>query len=307
MEGNNTTAIAVKQAVNIQDVKQGAETLAKVLADAMQEGVDYGIIPGCGNKPALLKPGAEKLCSLYHLAPKYTVERIDSEKGHREYIITCSLTHIETGLFVGEGLGSCSTMEKKFRTRNPIEDQYNTVLKIGKKRSLIDATLTATHASALLTQDIDEMVEYSDNGRQPQPKDGKIDTEFKRATRKDFDEWVSGGWITKKEIAKETNRMHEKGFSYLTDSQAKIAHVSIKNTVDGRKADAKRKAEIAGEIKVIKESGKVSEGNYSATLKRFGKEYKDFTIAEAEELLKKMQGLVKFAEENAPKEAVIVE
>ena len=36
----------------------------------LKEGVDYGAIPGI-SKPALLKPGAEKLCAFAGLRPEY--------------------------------------------------------------------------------------------------------------------------------------------------------------------------------------------------------------------------------------------
>jgi ribosomal protein L12E/L44/L45/RPP1/RPP2 len=48
--------------------------------------------------------------------------------------------------------------EDKVENDNPA-DVYNTVLKMAKKRAQVDATLTATGTSDLLTQDIEEMVE----------------------------------------------------------------------------------------------------------------------------------------------------
>jgi hypothetical protein len=48
----------------------------------------------------------------------------------------------------------CEKIEKQ---ENPdIADVYNTVLKIAKKRALVDATLTATAASDIFTQDLEE-------------------------------------------------------------------------------------------------------------------------------------------------------
>mgnify|MGYP003149563669 CR=1 FL=1 len=55
-------------------------------------------------------------------------------------------------------------MEKKYRVRYgknvtgyDLADVYNTVLKIGKKRALVDAVLTVTAASDLFTQDIEDL------------------------------------------------------------------------------------------------------------------------------------------------------
>ena len=82
---------------------------------------------------------------------------------HREYEIKTTLYHEATGKVAGAGVGMCSTNEKKYREykdgslRRP-EDQYNTVLKMAKKRSHVDAILTATAASDIFTQDIEDGV-----------------------------------------------------------------------------------------------------------------------------------------------------
>lgn len=195
------------------EVMKQVDQIQQLMTAGMKEGEHWGKIPGCGEKPALLKPGAEKLSLMFRLAPKFDIQVIDMEKGHREYRITCSLYHINTNAFWGCGVGSCSTMEVKYRyrgneavstgvpvpkeywdlkrankfkeakellggdkymtkkeedgrwvicekgekTENPdIADTYNTVLKMAKKRAHVDAVLTATAASDIFTQDIEE-------------------------------------------------------------------------------------------------------------------------------------------------------
>ncbi len=95
------------QVQNIQHLKEN------VLIDKEH----YGLIPGCGPKPALLKAGAEKLAFMFRLSPKFIISKSDLDKGHREYEITCELVHIPTGQYIGAGLGICSTMETKYRYR----------------------------------------------------------------------------------------------------------------------------------------------------------------------------------------------
>jgi hypothetical protein len=130
------------------------------------------------------------------------------------------MVHIPSGMKLGEGVGTCSTMESKYRWRkgggrecpecgssaallkskqkpewfcwakkggcgetfalddkriteqsverveNPdIADSWNTVLKMAKKRAQVDATLTATGASDLLTQDLEDIRGVADDFR----------------------------------------------------------------------------------------------------------------------------------------------
>lgn len=186
-------------------VVEQVQLIQKVLNSVMKVDEHYGVIPGT-KKPTLLKAGAEKLCLTFRLSPSYSIERIDHANSHREYIITAKLTHIPTGKVWGEGVGSCSSLEKKYRYRsdavntgrpvprsywdngrdqaaiggkgfiaqkdengawmihessgvkeNPdLAEVYNTVLKIAKKRALVDVTLNACAASDIFTQDLEE-------------------------------------------------------------------------------------------------------------------------------------------------------
>jgi hypothetical protein len=101
----------------VEDVKFRLDAVQNLMRAAMSKGDDYGVIPGTGSKPTLLKPGAEKLCTLFRLAPTYHVEKITHGKDHREYLVSCTLTHISTGKVWGQGEGCCSTLESKYRWR----------------------------------------------------------------------------------------------------------------------------------------------------------------------------------------------
>lgn len=194
------------------------QMIQQLMKEGMKDHEHYGTIPGCGDKKVLLKSGAEKLGLMFRLAPRFEIEEKDLGNGHREYRVTCSLYHINTEKFWGSGVGSCSTMESKYRYRgnegistglpvpkvywdlkragkfkemkealggdgympkkldegwmicekgqrqeNPdIADTYNTVLKIAKKRAQVDAMLTATAASDIFTQDLEEEVEANE-------------------------------------------------------------------------------------------------------------------------------------------------
>ena len=192
--------VGVQTEMSVTDVIQQVKKVQEVMHQVMKPGEHFGKIPGCGDKPTLLKPGAEKLGFTFRLMPRFIVERIDMPDDHREYSVTCELAHVNTGIFAGSGVGCCSTKEAKYRYRtqstgrdvpkdywkhkdkallggpqydtrkvdkkwmivekiehdNPA-DYYNTVLKIAKKRAHVDAILTATAASDIFTQDIEDL------------------------------------------------------------------------------------------------------------------------------------------------------
>ena len=215
---------AVAHALTAQQVIEQVEHIQKIMKGVMREGEHYGVIPGT-KKPTLYKPGAEKLCLTFRLRPEYTIDERDLPDGHRECKTICDLYDIVTGNKIGSGVGSCSTMESKYRYRkeervcprcgmttiikgkddygggwvcwkkqggcganfkdgdpaiegqvvgrieNPdIADTYNTILKMSKKRAHVDATLTATAASDIFTQDTEDMAGLNKKPGNPGPK-----------------------------------------------------------------------------------------------------------------------------------------
>ena len=94
--------------------------IQEVMKSVMQEGSHYGKIPGCGDKPSLLKPGAEKLMFTFRLVADPEVEVHDlfhpTVQGHREYRVKVRISSMG-GTYMGGGIGSCSTMENKYRFR----------------------------------------------------------------------------------------------------------------------------------------------------------------------------------------------
>lgn len=209
--------------LTVSQTRKQVDKIQSLMKSVMREGVHYGSVPGVVNK-FLYKAGAEKLCLVFRLIPEYKVEKtvydeINGVKGHITYDVTCSLVHQPSGAYMGQGVGTCSTLEKKYRYRNEdlptgvelpsawwnsrklenlpkilknshvepksaadmkkkglelapgkvggkweivyrrkiensdIADVYNTVIKMAKKRALVDATITALAVSDMFTQD----------------------------------------------------------------------------------------------------------------------------------------------------------
>lgn len=165
MENENTQVQVVQKggAMSMKQIADRVNLVHQVLEKVMVKGTHYGTVPGCGARMVLLKPGADVLAMTFQLVPQFTVTRTELENGHREYDVTCSM-YSAHGVMLGQGVGSGSTMEKKYRYRKDdggkkienedIADVYNTVLKMAKKRAHVDATLTVTGAGDLFTQDL---------------------------------------------------------------------------------------------------------------------------------------------------------
>ena len=162
----------------------------------LRDNVDFGKVPGT-DKPTLLKPGAEKILQLYgcSVETETTHREQDITTGYLNIEVAARAVSIQTGMVVGVGLGSCSTYESKYRWRwenwkdkrngppadqgweqasgkwgaywrrrtenRDLFDQWNTVLKMAKKRALVDLALTISGASEKFTQDVEDMREES--------------------------------------------------------------------------------------------------------------------------------------------------
>jgi len=119
-------SVAVQQhAGQIADVISMKATVQDVLKSQMQEDVHYGKIPGTGDKPTLLKAGAEMLRMVFNMsticeATDVTVDTDD--KGHKTYEICMHILN-KDGIKVATGLGACSTMESKYKYRSQLTDR----------------------------------------------------------------------------------------------------------------------------------------------------------------------------------------
>lgn len=103
----------------LEELHNQLDFIRQVMAREMKEGQDYGKIPGCGDKPGLFQPGAQKLLLTFQLTPKVKKEVLrelpHSIYGHREYEFTISVVS-KTGR-EWDGVGTCSTFESKYRYR----------------------------------------------------------------------------------------------------------------------------------------------------------------------------------------------
>lgn len=109
-----TEVVAAPLSVDMLLVRRA--TIREAIDKAMEEGVHYGIIPGTGNRLSLLKEGAEMLLSMFHIAVEPVVTDLSTPTEVR-FRVECR--GIVNGVYVGSGIGICSSNEEKYRWRKP--------------------------------------------------------------------------------------------------------------------------------------------------------------------------------------------
>lgn len=132
------------------------DSIELVVAKLLKPNADYGMIPGC-KKPSLLKSGAEKLAAFFGFSTSISIENRYEDYSKKLVAYEVKVTvHDNNGRIIAEGIGAANSQERKF-LRGDFFSQINTVLKMCKKRAYVDAVLTATGASSIFTQDMEDI------------------------------------------------------------------------------------------------------------------------------------------------------
>lgn len=154
-------------ALPVESLRNQSRYVDRVLAEVLQDGVDFGMIAGTSRR-TLFQPGAQILCRGLGLSPSFEVASITRGPQLVAAVVRCTLTHYSSGRVVGSGIGSCNTGERKYvKTLATLSDRDeknnlppataleldNTILKMAKKRALVDATLNTTAASRIFAQE----------------------------------------------------------------------------------------------------------------------------------------------------------
>ncbi len=111
-------------AMTIEMAIERHRAITSFVREVMKENIDFGKIPGAGDKPTLLKPGAEKLCTLFGLSKRFIVaEKIEDWSGEAHGSEPFFYYNYRSQLFRGDLLvaeadGSCNSHESKYRYRN---------------------------------------------------------------------------------------------------------------------------------------------------------------------------------------------
>lgn len=118
---NEIEAVAsdeVLEIMPVQEIKMQISAINDIMKRVMVEDVHYGKVPGCGDKPTLLKPGAEILSLSFRLDLQTVTETIEHAMGHKEYVSVTTAYSKATGKRLGNGQGCATTLESKWKYRS---------------------------------------------------------------------------------------------------------------------------------------------------------------------------------------------
>ncbi len=171
-------AVAAK-GLTVEEAASFDKEMGRFIDTVLVAGVDYGVIPHC-SKPTLLKPGAEKIMHFLNLVSRIEItNRVeDYTEGFFCYEVKAFLIDYTTGVVRAEGLGCCNSREPRYAKNSGFSVQ-NTVLKMAKKRALVDAVLNVACLSARFTQDVEDM------NLEPDQSNGKGSTNQPQQPRTD--------------------------------------------------------------------------------------------------------------------------
>ena len=142
--------------LTVEEAKQSDDEMNRFIDAVLVAGVDYGVIPHC-TKPTLLKPGAEKIMNYLGLIARTVITNRVEDFNVGFFSYECKIYLLDhSGVVRGEGVGLTNTRESKYAKQNGYSVQ-NVVLKMAKKRALVDAVLNVGALSARFTQDVEDM------------------------------------------------------------------------------------------------------------------------------------------------------
>ncbi len=143
---------ALRRMVHAEEERR--EIIREYIVHNLKAGTDFGTISTGRreSKPSLFKPGAEKICLLLQLRPRFLPDAASlAMAGNRDglFIYICRLIDRQ-GRVVGEGRGAAELSERSGWT-------VNNAIKICEKRAQVDAVLRVAGLSEVFTQDLEDV------------------------------------------------------------------------------------------------------------------------------------------------------
>lgn len=247
--------------MSVVEVTAHVIAVQEIMNALMKPNVHYGTIPGAGDKPMLLKSGAELLCMTFRISDEYRIDDLSTPDMIR-YRVQCIGHHQTTGAVLGSGMGEGSTGEEKYRWRRAVcKEEYeatpadlrrikfgkksggyytteqvrtdpadlaNTVLKMACKRAKIAMVLNVTAASDMFSQDLEDLDDVLREHLLEQASPG--------------DPMLRDEWVTKANAAQNSTALSavwKEGVALINAAKDKAAYEAFKAAVGVRGAALK--------------------------------------------------------------------
>lgn len=115
--------LVLRPVLQVADFLERRKLIVRMLREVMQEGTDYGTLPGTP-KPMLFKPGAEKLLGLFGLtlAEPELLEKVEDwsgadHEGEPFFYFSYRMTVLHGARQVASSIGLCHSREERYRRR----------------------------------------------------------------------------------------------------------------------------------------------------------------------------------------------
>ena len=142
--------------LTVEQAKEFNAEMERFIKECLVAGTDYGVIPHC-QKPTLLKSGAEKIAIFLGLIFRTEVVNRLEDFTTGVFAYECKVYCIDVdGIVRGEGIATANTKESRYIKSSGFSVQ-NTVLKICKKRAVVDCILNVGGLSSFFTQDMEDV------------------------------------------------------------------------------------------------------------------------------------------------------
>lgn len=123
IKGTTAELARFMPAMNIDQAVQRRQLIVDYTRQAMVEGTDYGKIPNAGDRLVLFQAGADKLCNWFGLRISYEIVEMVKDwtgadhNGEPFFYYEVRATGFRNDYLIGEGVGSCTSWESKYRWR----------------------------------------------------------------------------------------------------------------------------------------------------------------------------------------------
>ncbi len=140
--------------LSVEETQMFEAKINECINQIFVEGVHYGSVPGV-KKKFIFKAGCEVILSMMGLVARTEVIDKIEDYTNGVFSYTCKSWLIDnTGSVRAEGYGVCNSKENKYVKMNPYNIQ-NVLIKLSRKRSICDATLSVASLSNKFSQDED--------------------------------------------------------------------------------------------------------------------------------------------------------